>query len=177
MHGMRRDQVEQLLLLFVGPLPIRLPLSNTDLPREPSTSVPGVSGDFNQSCDEGLQIGWNAQSGLFRALSGIQVGPGGLSRCPRPTEDPARPRLATVQHIGSRSGIQAHSPFYLYMTAKRKYISSVMRNSYTELEGRERPSQPASRVPVGPNENFPSRSCPDLFSGSGKRPQFCPEEL
>jgi len=177
MHGMRRDQVEQLLLLLVGPLPIRLPLSNTDLPREPSTSVPGVSGDFNQSCDEGLQIGWNAQSGLFRALSGIQVGPGGLSCCPRPTEDPARPRLATVQHIGSRSGIQAHSPFYLYMTAKRKYISSVMRNSYTELAGVSARLNLPRGVPVGPNENFPSRSCPDLFSGSGKRPQFCPEEL
>ena len=110
MHGMRHDQVEQLLLLLVGPLPIRLPLSNTDLPREPSTGVPGVSRDFNQSCNEGLQIGWNALSGLFRALSGIQVGSGGLSCCPRPTEDPARPRLATVQHIGSRSGIQTHSP-------------------------------------------------------------------
>jgi len=134
MHGMRRDQVEQLLLLFVGPLPIRLPLSNTDLPREPSTSVPGVSGDFNQSCDEGLQIGWNAQSGLFRALSGIQVGPGGLSRCPRPTEDPARPRLATVQHIGSRSGIQTPQSLLsihgdkteMYLTHEAIFLADVV---------------------------------------------------
>jgi hypothetical protein len=129
-HGMRYDQVEQLLLLLVGPLPIRLPVSDADLPREPSTSVPRVSREFNQSCDEGLPIGWNAFSGLFRALSGIQVGSGGLSCCPRPTEDPARPRLATVQHIGLRSGIQTHSPLLsihgsqteMYLTCDAEFL-------------------------------------------------------
>jgi hypothetical protein len=48
MQGMRDDQVEQLLLLFVGPFPIRLLLSNSELAHESQASVPGVSRDFNQ---------------------------------------------------------------------------------------------------------------------------------
>jgi hypothetical protein len=49
---MRHDQVEQFLLLLVGPRPIRLLLSNTDLAHESPTSVPGVSRDFDQPRDE-----------------------------------------------------------------------------------------------------------------------------
>jgi len=52
MQGMRHDQVEQLLLLLVGPRPIRLLLSNTDLAQKSPTGVPGVSRDFNQPRDE-----------------------------------------------------------------------------------------------------------------------------
>jgi hypothetical protein len=52
MQGMRGYQVEQLLLLVVGPFPIRLLLSNAELAHESQASVPGVSGDFNQFRDE-----------------------------------------------------------------------------------------------------------------------------
>jgi hypothetical protein len=52
MQGMGDYQVEQLLLLLVGPFPIRLLLSNTELAHESQASVPGVSRDFNQPRDE-----------------------------------------------------------------------------------------------------------------------------
>ena len=127
MQGMRDDQVEQLLLLFVGPFPIRLLLSNSELAHESPGKRPG---GFQRLQPASRSVTSNRLGCLVESFPSASWHSGRLwPSLLQPLTNGKRGASSTdcLLPCWIRSGIQTHSPLYLYMAAKRKCISSMMR--------------------------------------------------